>query len=143
MAESWVGFLASLWPFALIWFALVFALGFWQRRHLSKRSMQKFGPLQRPHTFTFRPDGVSMREPLMATEYAWAAFCEWRELPDLFVLFVSENAAELVPKRAIREPAQTVGGEGRALERFRGMLRACIDARQLTQPAFEPTPITR
>lgn len=66
-----------------------------------------------------------------------AAFCEWRELPAIFVLFESENSAELVPKRSIRDPAANGAvGDAAALERFRGILRMCIDAQQLQQPGF-------
>jgi hypothetical protein len=136
VASAWSELLISLWPMLAIAFVLVFIGRRWVRRALSKRSLQKFGPLQRPRTLIFTPRGISMREPLSATEYAWGAFCEWRELRSIFVLYVSESSAEIVPKCFIREPPGGTPGSDAALERFRQILRMCIDAQQLQQPGF-------
>jgi hypothetical protein len=109
----------TLLPYPLILLGAWWWIHWWMRRKFAARQMQKFGPLQRPRSFWFTSQGVSMREPLVSAEYLWQAFIEWRETPDLFILYFSDSgAAELLMKSAI--------GDASAIEQFRQMLRTSI-----------------
>lgn len=62
--------------------------------------------LRRPVTAEFNDDFCIVSEPMSRHEYRWEFFPGWAETKKLFVLFVSNRAIQIFPKRAFADDAQ-------------------------------------
>jgi hypothetical protein len=51
-------------------------------------------------------EAVRTRTPLTDVMHRWEAFIRQIETPSLFVLYVSENAIEMIPKRVLGSPEE-------------------------------------
>ena len=82
--------------------------------------------LHRRHTLTMDGDGLTLADPLARLEAKWLAFDRVIETQNLFVLYVSEHAFHMIPKRAFADAAQL------------DVFRAAIDDRITHRPAAFP-----
>lgn len=125
----------SPWLFFVPWLgylAVIFLFLRFYNKWIARRNLDRPGPLRRPHTFEFRPDGVLVREPFSSHHYLWQAFPRYLETPRLYLLFVSEYATHIVPKRCFANPME--------VDRFREVLRMMIPD-QLPRDGFQVVPV--
>jgi hypothetical protein len=99
------------WPyrvaFVVILVAVVGALikygaPYWAARSFVKKNPDKLGP----NRHEIGPDGTSYQSVHGEGKLAWTAFHQIRETPDLFLLYIQSNFAQIVPKRCFENPAE-------------------------------------
>jgi hypothetical protein len=71
------------------------------------------------HAYEFYDDRVIVDNAQSRTETKWQAFPRVLETPNLLLLYVSDLAFHILPKRSLDEPDE--------LERFRAFLVRCIE----------------
>ena len=117
-------FLPWVVVFLLVWVVLFFAV----RRQVKK--MWDGSPhLQQPRVLTISEEMFTDATTLTSHAYKWAAFVQYRETPQLFVLYPGRFMIEMVPKRAFPSPAD--------VDAFRAFLQNAIRPHQ---PAFAVLP---
>jgi hypothetical protein len=85
-------------------FVLMLLLARKQRRDVARRVWDDLPILQQLKHVTFDEGGVRSDSPLMQTFATWAAYKAMEETPRVFLLFMSDLAVEVFPKRAITSP---------------------------------------
>lgn len=123
--EPWI-------PWVFVWIALFVILPRWLARGIARRSFAGTSSWNRRHVMAFDDNTIFITEPLSRHEYSWRAVFRHKETKHLFLLFLSEQSAILVPKRAF--------GPGQELD-FRTMLARGAERRAPEQPGFQVLPV--
>ena len=80
--------------FAFVWFFVYRRL-----RGNYQRTFDDTPALHRVRTVQVSDEGITMTEPTFSYRATWAHYTRFAETPNLFLLFISKNAAEFIPKR--------------------------------------------
>jgi hypothetical protein len=86
-----------------IWLVLLFYVSSVAAFNQSKRLARHWEArqdLHRHQTVEITAEGVNFSDTVTSRKYQWAAFIKHQETKHLFLLFTSENAAVMIPKRA-------------------------------------------
>lgn len=80
--------------------------------------------LHPPKSMTIRDDRIVVQDALVRQEYHWAAFRRVEQTPNLYVLYVSDLAFHMLPKRAFAGVQQMQTFEALADQQVNGRTRA-------------------
>jgi hypothetical protein len=132
--QDWFGTLLphALWLLVALGL-LAFAFNFIRR---SRRSAWEAQPqLLMPKTYQIGPEGVVVTEPDQFRRYQWNAFRRFTDAPDILMLWHSDVAFEIIPKRCFASPEQ--------LQATAQWFRSHISDAQPVQGAFEVVPVAQ
>ena len=96
-----------------------------------KAMWEKQEHLHRPQSVEVREDGLVISDAVTRAENRWDAFTHVRETPNLFMLYSSDYAFYMLPKRAFAAEEE--------LRQFREMVRRRVAERPA--PAFPVIPV--
>lgn len=117
--SEWGTFFAALVPWLLMMVFVILSF----RRFLNRavlRNWEQQPHLSRPQTLELTPHGLRLDDGWCARDYRWEGLLKWRESDALFLLYPSEIAFHVVPKRAFASSAEVDG--------FRAMLQQHVRA---------------
>jgi hypothetical protein len=100
------GGLASLAPWVLI-FLFIWFFVFRLMRSMPRRHWDAQPHLALPHTMTVTDDGMRFQCAVATYDYRWSGMTKWREDDQIMLLYVSDVAFQMIPKRAL-SPEQLV-----------------------------------
>jgi hypothetical protein len=86
--------------------------------------------LHRHQTADISADGIQLSDTQSRREYQWQAFVKYEETRTLFLLFMAESQALMIPKRAFETAEQ--------LDAMRNLMKLIPTSRA---PGFEVTPL--
>lgn len=108
--------------FLIIGLPLLWAFGIpLMLRWTSSRLWQSTPMFQGDHVYTFGPDGFELVTPVSRTAMAWPSVVKAVETQDFVLLFLSNMAAQFIPKSAFSGPNQ--------LDDFRRLVSGAIGSR--------------
>ena len=116
----------------LVIFIVIWVVGYRYLRGQMKRMWDGSPHLQQPRVLTISDERFTDATALTSHAYQWAAFVQYRETANLFVLYPGPFMIEMVPKRAFPGPAD--------VDAFRAFLQGAINPQQ---PAFAVLPPQR
>jgi hypothetical protein len=102
---------SDYWPyrvaFVAIFVAVVVALIKYGLPYRGARSFIKKNPDKLgPSRHEIGPEGTTYQGVHGEGKLAWTAFYQIRETPDLFLLYIQSNFAQIVPKRCFEKPEE-------------------------------------
>jgi hypothetical protein len=75
---------------------------YWSARSFIRKNPDKLGP----NRHEVGPEGTTWQSVQGEGRLAWSAFHQIRETPDLFLLYIQSNFAQIIPKRCFGSPAE-------------------------------------
>ena len=97
------GSLVRLLPWLVV-FLFIWVAFFRFLRGVTRRTWDAQPHLRNPQTLDLTPHGLRFEDTVCVRDYRWAGFTKWREGETLFLLYVSDVAFHIVPKRAMAGP---------------------------------------
>ena len=128
-ADDVMQFVVPVLPWVFI-FAFVWFFVYRRLRGNYQRTFDDTPALHRVRTVQVSDEGITMTEPTFSYRATSAHYTRFAETPNLFLLFISNNAAEFIPKRIFTNEF--------AMQEFRALLQQNINP---AKRAFEVLPV--
>jgi hypothetical protein len=134
-AEATTDWFGTMFPhvFWIVFVLLVIGATVRQTSRQVEQAWERQAPLRRPVRLEIAPGGIVCDQQVNRRQYDWAALARFTETPNVLMLWVSEMAFEIVPKRAFPSAAE--------LETAREMFLTQIQDPEILPRAFPVLPV--
>jgi len=113
--ETYSPLLSWVFVFIGVWIAI-----FQMLRSTGRSDWESSPSARNPVHLTINATSIQFEQKHRRCEYQWSAFLKFRQSANLFVLYTSPNAIEVIPRRAFGDPP--------ALDDFEQLLRSVVPA---------------
>ena len=130
--EAYSPMLSWMFVFIAVWIVIFHLL-----RNLGRSQWDTSRTLRNPVHLMASPASIVFQQPHRRCEYQWSAFLKYRASANLFLLFTSQNAIEIIPRRGFSDPL--------VLDEFEQLLQSVLTTDFVTAspgrpPSLPPPP---
>lgn len=124
-------FLMNAFPYCLLFlFIWIFLIRGRFSKAAARRVLEENEHMADPQRVVLEETGVTIETQTSTTVMKWTHFPHFSETQNLFLLMVSQQSAQLIPKRAFASPAE--------INEFRGFAQAHIGNATIGFPVLPP-----